>query len=186
MSPTQPWRRSKSSGFRAERHLLWCLFSLCTFPINQHNSSSAQKLAGTCLIRPLWIQPDCILWLPGMTVHVWAPAIQPGCRRRTLGFCFDGNLFAFTILSPSLSLLSALPKVQDQFALRTKVVLWGRGYLLKLDPVTFAPCYGWVREVLTTNYLRETPFLLISVPRNTQPRIHWSLHTEGHLALVME
>lgn len=22
MSPTQPWRRSKSSGFRAERHLL--------------------------------------------------------------------------------------------------------------------------------------------------------------------
>ena len=40
----------------------------------------------------------------------------------TLGFCFDGNLFTFTILSPSLSLLSlllALPKVQDQFALRT-------------------------------------------------------------------
>lgn len=37
----------------------------------------------------------------------------------TLGFCFDGNLFTFTILSPSLSLLLALPKVQDQFALRT-------------------------------------------------------------------
>lgn len=72
----------------------------------------------------------------------------------------------------------ALPKVQDQFALRTKLVMWGRGYLLKLDPVTFAPCYGWVREVLTTNHLRETPFLLISVPRNTQPRIHWSLHLQ--------
>ena len=70
---------------------------------------------------------------------------SPATNEGTLGFCFDGNLFTFTILPPSLNLLSALPKVQDQFALRTKLVIWGRGCLLKLGPVTFAPCYGWVR-----------------------------------------